>query len=238
MTLDKDAADWDNTTETKASGKAVFDFTDVQKDYSDLLYKTVTVLHKDRKTVYGVFATSDNTQQSNILKKLEMDGAKVKLNGTKYDLVAADKQTVYVNGEVLYKTSSGTFTTTSTGNTKATIKAFVDAYGNKAANKYKDSKYWQGTEVSLMATDGTSNYSILKVKTFAVAKVTAVGSDYINVTVKKGDTSLNNGKTKLEDDEWDWYDGVKKDDYVILTAKGNYGTNHGLVEKAEVVTAR
>ena len=238
LTLDKDAANWDNTTETKASGKAVFDFTDIQKDYSDLLYKTVTVLHKDRKTVYGVFATSDNTQQSNILKKLEMDGAKVKLNGTKYDLVAADKQTVYVNGEVLYKTSSGTFTTTSTGNTKATIKEFVDAYGNKAANKYTHSKYWQGTEVSLMATDGTSNYSILKVKTFAVAKVTAVGSDYINVTVKKGDTSINNSKTKLEDDEWDWYDGVKKDDYVILTAKGNYGTNHGLVEKANVVSGK
>ena len=240
LTLDKDAADWDNTTETEASKKAVFNFTDVQKDYSDLLYKTVTVLHKDRKTVYGVFATSDNTQQSNLLKKLEMDGDKVKLNGTKYDLVAADKQTVYVNGDVLYMDSNAkNFSTTknTTYTAKATIKAFVDAYGNKAANKYKDSKYWQGTEVSLMATDGTSNYSILKVKTFAVAKVTAVGSDYINVTYKRGDRDIVT-KTKLEDDEWDWYDGVKKDDYVILTAKGNYGTNHGLVEKAEVVTGK
>ena len=45
LTLDKNAANWDNTTESKDSGKAVFDFTDVQKDYSDLLYKTVTVLH-------------------------------------------------------------------------------------------------------------------------------------------------------------------------------------------------
>ena len=241
LTLDENAADWDNTTESKASGKAVFDFTDVQKDYSDLLYKTVTVLHKDRKTVYGVFATSDNTQKSNILKKLEMDGAKVKLDGTKYDLVAADKQTVYVNGEVLYMDRTAkNFSTTkdATYTAKATIKAFVDVYGNKAPNKYTNSKYWQGTEVSLMATDGTSNYSILKVKTFAVAKVTAVGSDYINVTVKKGDTSINSSKTKLEDDEWDWYDGVKKDDYVILTAKGNYGTNHGLVEKANVVSGK
>ena len=226
LKLDNDdkVVDWDNTTETLTSKKAVFDFTDVQKDYSDLLYKTVTVLHKDRKTVYGVFATSDNTQQSNILKKLEMDGSKVKLNGTKYDL--ADKTTVYVNGEKL-----------TDNNKDVTIKAFVDAHGNKAANKYKDSKYWQGTEVSLMATDGTSNYSILKVKTFAVAKVTAVGSDYINVTYKRGDKDIVT-KTKLEDDEWDWYDGVKKDDYVILTAKGNYGTNHGLVEKAEVVTGK
>ena len=227
VTLDSTASvvDWDNTTESKDSGKAIFEFTDVKKDYSDLLYKTVTVLHKDRKTVYGVFATSDNSQQSNVLKKLEMDGAKVKLDGTKYDL--ADKTAVYVNGEKL----------TDTNDKDVTIKAFVDAHGNKAANKYKDSKYWQGTEVSLMATDGTSNYSILKVKTFAVAKVTAVGSDYINVTYKRGDKDIVT-KTKLEDDEWDWYDGVKKDDYVILTAKGNYGTNHGLVEKAEVVTGK
>ncbi len=237
-----EVVDWDNTTETSASKKAVFDFTDVQKDYSDLLYKTVTVLHKDRKTVYGVFATSDNTQQSNLLKKLEMDGSKAKLDGTKYDLAAADKQTVYVNGEVLYTDDQGkTFTTTYTEkkSVKATIPQFVNAYGNKADQKYaKTSPYWQGTEVSLMATDGTSNYSILKVKTFAVAKVTAVGSDYINVTVKNGDRSINNNKTKLEADDWDWYDGVKKDDYVILTAAGNYGTGDGLVEKAEVVTGK
>ena len=241
VTLDSTSSivDWDNTTESQTSGKAIFEFTDVKKDYSDLLYKTVTVLHKDRKTVYGVFATSDNSQQSNILKKVEMDGSKVKVDGTKYDLAATSKQTVYVNGEVLYMNSSAnTFSTTKEEDyTKATIKAFVDAYGNKASAKYEDSKYWQGTEVSLMATDGTSNYSILKVKTYAVGKVTAVGSDYINVTYKKGDSSILS-KTKLEDDDWDWYDGVKKDDYVVVSAAGNYGSGNGLVEKANVVTGK
>ena len=242
VTLDSTASvvDWDNTTESKDSGKAIFEFTDVKKDYSDLLYKTVTVLHKDRKTVYGVFATSDNSQQSNVLKKLEMDGAKVKLDGTKYDLAATAKQTVYVNGDVLYKTASGfTFNSEATGATKATIPDFVNAYGNKptSGTKFEDSKYWQGSEVSLMATDGTSNYSILKVKTFAVGKVTAVGSDYINVTYKKGDSDIIT-KTKLEKDDWDWYDGVKKDDYVVVSAAGNYGSGNGLVEKANVVTGK
>ena len=238
ITLDNnsDIIDWDNTTENV---NPLTQFTDVKKDYTDLLYKTVTVLHKDRKTVFGVYATDDNTQQSNILKKLEMDGAKVKLGGTKYDLAATSKQTVYVNGDALYKTSSGTFTTTATGNTKATIKDFVDTYGNKptSGTKFENSKYWQGTEVSLMATDGTSNYSILKVKTFAVGKVTAVGSDYVNVTYKKGDSDIIT-KTKLEDDDWDWYDGIKKDDYVVVSAAGNYGSGNGLVEKAEVVTGK
>ena len=242
VTLDSTASvvDWDNTTESKDSGKAIFEFTDVKKDYSDLLYKTVTVLHKDRKTVYGVFATSDNSQQSNVLKKLEMDGAKVKLDGTKYDLAATAKQTVYVNGDVLYKTASGfTFNSEATGATKATIPDFVNAYGNKptSGTKFEDSKYWQGSEVSLMATDGTSNYSILKVKTFAVGKVTAVGSDYINVTYKKGDSDIIT-KTKLEKDDWDWYDGIKKDDYVVVSAAGNYGSGNGLVEKANVVTGK
>ena len=225
VTLDSTASvvDWDNTTESKDSGKALYEFTDVKKDYSDLLYKKVTVLHKDRKTVFGVYATDDNTQQSGLLKNLKMDSdKKVKLNGTKYDL--ADDTSVYVNGSEV----------TTTGET--TIKDWVNKYGDGADTKYQGN-YWQGTEVSLMATDGTSNYSILKVKTFAVGKVTAVGSDYVNVTYKNGDNSILS-KTKLESDDWDWYDGIKKNDYIVASAAGNYGSGHGLLEKAEVVTGK
>ena len=135
--LDKTAIDWDNTTEDKDSDKALYEFTDVKKDYSDLLYKKVTVLHKDRKTVFGVYATDDNTQQSGLLKNLKMDSdKKVKLNGTKYDL--ADDTSVYVNGSEV----------TTTGET--TIKDWVNKYGDGADTKYQGN-YWQGTEVSLMA---------------------------------------------------------------------------------------
>ena len=233
-------------TDPKQDGKNYNDstdpvsYTEVAKDYSDLLYQNVRVLVKPDSNgkdavVYGVYATNKNTTQTGILKNLKMDGAKAKLDGTKYDL--ASSQTVYVNGDVLYKTSNGDFTTTATGNTKVTIAEFITAYGDGASAKYQNAAYFQPTEVSLIATDGTTNYSILKVKTFAVGKVTAVGSDYINVTVKKGDTSIAT-KTKLENDDWNWYSGVKKDDYVILTAAGNYGTNKGLVEKATVVTGK
>ena len=245
-------------TDPKYNGKEYnggdpISYTDVTKDYSDLLYQNVRVLVKPDNNgkdavVYGVYATNKNTTQTGILKNLKMDGNKAKLDGTKYDL--ASKQTVYVNGDVLYKASTG-FTTDSSkaekdnnqNPVKATIKEFVNTYGDDAVNaskesiKYTDPAYFQPTEVSLIATDGTSNYSILKVKTFAVGKVTAVGSDYINVTVKKGDTSIST-KTKLENDDWNWYSGVKKDDYVILTAAGNYGTNKGLVEKATVVSGK
>ena len=219
LTLDKSTVDENKTTDDK--GKALYNFTDVKKDYSDLKYQMVTVLYKnnDKSKVYGVYATKDNTQQTGILKDLKMDGVKVKLDGTKYDL--AKTTTVYVNG---YKINDD-------------IKTFVAKYGDDSSTKYQDAAYMQPTEVKLLATDGSTDYSILNVKTFAVAEVTAVGSDYINVSFKKGDNTIAT-KSKLESDDWDWYDGVKKNDYVVLTAAGNYGTNHGLVEKATVVTGK
>ena len=219
LTLDKSTVDENKTTDDK--GKALYNFTDVKKDYSDLKYQMVTVLYKnnDKSKVYGVYATKDNTQQTGILKDLKMDGVKVKLDGTKYDL--AKTTSVYVNG---YKINDD-------------IKTFVAKYGDDSSTKYQDAAYMQPTEVKLLATDGSTDYSILNVKTFAVAEVTAVGSDYINVSFKKGDNTIAT-KSKLESDDWDWYDGVKKNDYVVLTAAGNYGTNHGLVEKATVVTGK
>ena len=197
LTLDKSTVDENKTTDDK--GKALYNFTDVKKDYSDLKYQMVTVLYKnnDKSKVYGVYATKDNTQQTGILKNLKMDGNKI-------------------NDD---------------------IKTFVAKYGDDSSTKYQDAAYMQPTEVKLLATDGSTDYSILNVKTFAVAKVTAVGSDYINVSFKKGDNTIAT-KSKLESDDWDWYDGVKKNDYVVLTAAGNYGTNHGLVEKATVVTGK
>ena len=155
-------------------------YTEVAKDYSDLLYQNVRVLVKPDNNgkdavVYGVYATNKNTTQTGILKNLKMDGNKAKLDGTKYDL--ASKQTVYVNGDVLYKASTG-FTTASSkakkdtnqNPVKATIEEFVNTYGDDAVNasnesiKYTDPAYFQPTEVSLIATDGTTNYSILKVR--------------------------------------------------------------------------
>ena len=221
LTLDKNEKTYDANKTTDDFNKALFNFTDVKKDYSNLKYQMVTVLYKnnDKSKVYGVYATKDNTQQTGILKDLKMDGEKVKLDGTKYDL--AKTTSVYVNG---YKINDD-------------IKTFVAKYGDDSATKYQDQAYFQPTEVKLLATDGSTNYSILNVKTFAVAQVTAVGSDYINVSFKKGDNTIAS-KSKLESDDWDWYDGVKKNDYVVLTAAGNYGSNHGLVEKATVVTGK
>ena len=234
-------------TDPKQDGKNYNDstdpvsYTEVTKDYSDLLYQNVRVLVKPDNNgkdavVYGVYATNKNTTQTGILKNLKMDGDKAKLDGTKYDLASAADQTVYLNG----KDVSASYQTKNQQNsaiTKGAIQGFIEQYGDGSTTKYETAAYMQPTEVSLLATDGTTNYSILKVKTIAVAKVTAVGSDYVNVTFKKGDSSIIT-KTKLENDDWNWYSGIKKDDYVIVTAAGNYGTNKGLVEKATVVSGK
>ena len=55
LTLGKDTVDLNKTTDSK--DKALYNFTDVKKDYSDLKYQMVTVLYKnnDKSKVYGVY---------------------------------------------------------------------------------------------------------------------------------------------------------------------------------------
>ena len=177
-----------------------------------------------------MYATNKNTTQTGILKDIKMDGtSKVKLNGTKYDL--ADDTTVYVNGKVLTEKDSNN------KDTKVSIATFLGKYGDAGTQKYQDSKYYQPTEISLIAVDGTSNYSILKVKTFAVAKVTSVGSDYVNLSWKAGAKDIIK-TAKCEDDSWTWYKDIAKNDYVVVTSGDNYASGNGLIEKATVVSGK
>ena len=230
-TIDKDESD-----------SEVVNFCKIAKDYSALKYKKVKVLFKKADEVYGIFATTDNTQKGGLLSGLKMDGNKAKLDGTKYDL--AEDTTVYVNGDLLYEAKTSGFTTNASDakvedgkKVTAEIADWINTYGDDAAQKYENNQFWQGTEVELLATDGSTNFSILKVETAAIGKVTAVGSDYINVTVKGGDKTITT-KTKLENDDWNYSSDLKKDDYVVITAAGNYADGDGRVEKAEVVSGK
>ena len=59
-------------------------FTNVASDYSDLKNQTVKVLYKDDDEVYGVFATEDTQKLLGVLADMEIDGEKLKVDGTKY----------------------------------------------------------------------------------------------------------------------------------------------------------
>ena len=213
-------------------------YTDVTNDYSALKYQNVRVLVKPSKNgkdavVYGVYATSKNTTQTGLLADLKMDGAKAKLDGTKYSL--AKKQSVYVNGDLQYvktvgtkgevtattskKTEATTVTGTSTART-ATIDEWIalNAEGNATNDK--------GSTVKLLATDGTTNYSILEVTTYTVKQVTYVGSDYVTAG------------TKYSDDDYVLDSNLKKDDYAVISTAGNYANDKGRLDKATVVEGK
>ena len=182
-------------------------YTDVSKDYSDLLYQNVRVLVKPDKNgkdavVYGVYATGKNTVQTGLLADLKMDGTKAKLDGTKYDL--ANTNTVYVDG---VKQSYN-------------IKTWLTTNGEGNAT------YGKGSEVELLAVDGTSDYSILKVTTFEVKEITYVGSDYVTAG------------TKYSDDDYVISDGLKKGDYALISKGSNYADSKGRIEKATVVEGK
>ena len=203
--------------ENDSSTKYETSFTKVEKDYASLKYKTVKVLYKAKDDVYGVFATSDNTSNTGVLADLKLDGVaadrKVKLDGTKYDL--ASTTTVYVDGVKV--TTDG----------EKTIKDWVTKYGDGGSNKFAK-PYLKGTKVELLATDGSSDYSILNVTTYKVEKVTYVGKDYVTL----------NKSGKCDEDDFNYYSDIKKDDYVVVSDKGNYADKKGLIEKAEVVEGK
>ena len=120
-------------------------YSDVTKDYSDLLYQNVRVLVKPDNNgkdavVYGVYATNKNTTQTGILKNLKMDGDKAKLDGTKYDLASAADQTVYLNGKdvsVSYQTKNQQ----NSAITKGAIQGFIEQYGDGSTTKYETAAY-------------------------------------------------------------------------------------------------
>ena len=226
-----DGKDYATGTQT-----GVAKYTDVAKDYSSLKYQSVRVLVKPEKNgqdavVYGVYATSKNTTQTGLLADLKMDGAKAKLDGTKYDL--ANSTIVYVDGAQQYMKASGSgsksayvtadFSATkdTTFTKEATIAAWVQA------NAEGNATYKEGTSVKLMATDGSSDYSILEVTTYSVSKVTYVGSDYVNTKAGKYDS-----------DDYVIASGLKKDDYVVVTKAGNYADKKGRVEKATIAEGK
>ena len=194
-------------------------YTDVTADYSALKYQNVRVLVKPSKNgkdavVYGVYATSKNTTQTGLLADLKMDSGKAKLNGTKYTLAKKngnEATTVYLNGAKVYETD---------GKTAMTISKWLETNAEGTATNDK------GSTVKLLATDGTTNYSILEVTTYTVKQVTYVGSDYVTAG------------TKYSDDDYVLDSNLKKDDYAVISTAGNYANDKGRLDKATVVEGK
>ena len=194
-------------------------FTKVAKDYTSLKNVKVKVLYKGTDKVYGVFALSeDNTTLSGVLGNFKQDGSKLKYNDVKYSVATADKSMVKIdNGDE------------SKLNKNQTIDQWVKAEKNGLAKAF---------DTKAISNDGTSKINLLDVQSFAVAQVTYVGKDYINVSKKADDALATYTISKLEDDDAVYPSDLKKDDYVAVTAKANVPEDKYGVTKLETVTGK
>ena len=185
-------------------------FTKVEKDYSALKNQVVKVLYKDTDEVYGVFATDDTSVLNGVVGDFEMDGTKVKFDGEKYSVVVDTKVTV--DTESTNNTSVADYIKNATGATKA-----ADA---------------------VVVLNDEDKVSKMDVTSYMVGKVSYVGKDYVNVVYKAGTAASKfDGYSKLDKDSCNSdLDGLKKDDYVILT---NSSVNSKLdAVKAELVEGK
>ena len=71
----------------KYKGDYVSSFTKVAKDYSALTNRVVKVLFKASDEVYGVFVTDDSSVLNGVVNDYEINGGKLKFDGTKYTIL-------------------------------------------------------------------------------------------------------------------------------------------------------
>ena len=201
-------------------------FTKIAKDFTSLKNQKVKVLYKGTDEVYGVFALAeDNTSIAAALGQFDEDTAtRIKYNGNKYN-VKSDA-VVKVDGEKLDKVTVAKFV----DNGKTYNKGMAKAFNAKA-----------------ISNDGSSKINALTVETFAVAKVSYVGKDYINLTdvFYSSNTALTAtsdtkyATAKLKSDDAIYPSDLAKDDYVIVTPEQNSVENDKVtVSKLDTVTGK
>ena len=217
--------------QTESTGKKLDAFTKVTKDYSALKYQKVKVLYKDKDNVFGVYSmTDDNTVVSNVMDNVKLDSNKLKIEGTKYTIASSSE--VYVDGALQYvKTvdQSGNvtaFTTKAAEAVQVNNAARVATISEWVAKNSEGDNIGKASSVQAISNTDSSKINILKVTTYTVKKVTYVGTDYINA----------GGARK--DDDYNYPSDIKKDDYAVISSKGNYADDKGLITKAETVEGK
>ena len=202
---------------TALSGKNIIDeqnFSKIAKDFYSLKNQKVKVLYKETDKVYGIFALTDsNTVLTGVVGDFGEDGGKLKYDGKKYTL--ATKSAVYVNDEDAKAKDVATWADAQ--------KGIVKAY-----------------DATAISNNDSGKVSRMNVAAFAVAKVTSIGSDYINVSYQTNNNANYNPtfKTKLEADDVTYPSDLKKDDYVAVTAGVNTADGNVGVTKLDVVTGK
>ena len=186
-----------------------------EDDFSGLFGQKVAIVYKDAKNVYGIYSAAAVLAEDVIGNVTAPTAAaeKVKIDGTEYKLDAAAGSTnVY---EFLDNTAVGQL------DDVAYYTENHPTYGCNAFNKAFTGK--------LIDNDDDGKGDLVVVYPFNVAKVSYVGKSTITLDTKYGAPS------SLKVDDITVYDGIAKDDYVVVTA--NLKSDYTL-EKLEKVTEK
>ena len=194
------------------------------KDYSKLYGLNVKVLYKtssNKTTVYGMYAKDSSIVASGKIGDLDIvssDTNKIKIDGTEYKLNAnmstdALKMVDAISGAKAFGESADQYLTSTTGSTRT-------------LNSHITSGQTQAYTFDLLDTNDDDKGDKIIVHPVIVAKVTYAGAKSITA----------GSNYKFEDH--DIADGIKKDNYVVITPAANTAKNRANIVKAEVVTGK
>ena len=190
-------------------------------DYSDLYQQNVRVIYSvkgNTKTVdkvYGMFADDSSVIVSGVVGDIELvkgDTGKVEVNDTEYKLT---KTTSEVD---LYNFLSG--------NTGKNLNK-IATYATKATMAYT---------FNLIDNTGDGEGDIVVVYPFQVAKVSYVGTDSFNIAAN---TEMNvSAATGIKFENVNSYDGIAKDDYVMIVDGTNSVDGKDTYTKIDVIEGK
>ena len=203
--------DADKATSDLVTKNGSIDFSKVDKDYSALIGQKIKVLFKNGKTndVIGVYATSDNNIYKTQMNNVELDGQKIKFDGTSYSVDNTKKIAL-------------TFIGVDETKTETVGIEYFDQDGTLNADK--SNGVTSLSEVTFVDTDDNNKIDTALVIEKVAAEVTNVASD--KITFK--------GKTyKYADEQID--KNIAQDDWAVMSA--NLYKDCKTIVKADVVTA-
>ena len=188
-------------------------FDKVPTDVADLIGLNVKILVKAKSNgntdVYGVYADDDS---------------KVIATGTvgTLDTVKNESKKFKVDGTE-YKAEKALADVPVIYPNEETPNAAIDTLGEVISTK----NTYPADSIKAIDLDGNNKADRIVVVPTDVKEVTYVGSSAATI-----------GGKSYKFDDVAIYDGVKKDDYVVLTASGNYANKEGRIEKATVVSGK
>ena len=202
-------------------GRYIESYTNVDKDFSNLLGQEVKVMIKDAEkvgdddTIIGVYATDNNTV----------------VTAQKGDMDDLDSNKATVNGET-YKPDS------SFKNMEAVPVYFTPGTVYAAGNASTVGAMADYQTLSLIDNDGDGKIDIAICTPVSFAQIKTLTSEDLTLKAIAGDDAIVTDPVNYDVDDGDitLYDGAAKDDYVIITAAKYTVDGTAIATKADIVT--